>query len=99
MGQQVQDCYRQRRCEGNGSFQALPGPTWQAQLCRMCWQPNARAARAGIVARVCSVPTHPSKTGTHQDAASHRIEEERQGEYPVVLIWEPSFSNHIQQPR
>lgn len=52
------------------------------------------AARAGDVARVCSVPTHSPKTGTHQDGTSHRIEEERQGEYPILLIWEPNFSNH-----
>lgn len=42
-------------------------------------------------------PTHSPKTGTQQDGTSHRIKEERQGEYPILLIWEPNFSNHIQQ--
>lgn len=84
MGQQVQDCYRQGRCEGNGSFQALPGPAWQEQLCRKameeCWQPNARAACAGDVARVCSIPTaHPKQEPTGMELPTQQRERGREG--------------------
>lgn len=43
-------------------------------------------------------PHCPPKTGTHRDGTSHTTEGERQGGYPILLIWEPNSSNHVQQP-